>query len=54
MERTLAQATPTPNIDTISRYLLQAQGWHDDSDYAPLKQLRQANVDMEVFIIESD
>ena len=33
--------------------LEQAQGWHDDPDYAPLKQLRQANVDMEVFVIES-
>jgi uncharacterized protein (DUF1330 family) len=30
----------------------QAQGWHDDPDYAPLKQLRQANVDMEVFVVE--
>jgi uncharacterized protein (DUF1330 family) len=33
--------------------LEQAQGWHDDPDYAPLKQLRQANVDMEVFVVES-
>src|SRR5262245_24289644 len=29
-----------------------AQAWHDDPDYAPLKQLRQANVDMDVFIVE--
>jgi uncharacterized protein (DUF1330 family) len=29
-----------------------AQAWHDDPDYAPLKQLRQANVDMEVFVVE--
>src|SRR5262245_27803585 len=33
--------------------LEQAQGWHDDPDYAPLKQLRQANVEMEVFVVES-
>ena len=32
--------------------LEQAQAWHDDPEYAPLKQLRQANVDMEVFIVE--
>ncbi len=32
--------------------LEQAQAWHDDPDYAPLKQLRQANVDMEVFVAE--
>jgi uncharacterized protein (DUF1330 family) len=29
-----------------------AQAWHDDPDYAPLKQVRQANVDMEVFVVE--
>ena len=29
-----------------------AQAFHDDPDYAPLKQLRQANVDMEVFVVE--
>jgi uncharacterized protein (DUF1330 family) len=29
-----------------------AQAWHDDPDYAPLKQLRQANVDMQVFVVE--
>jgi uncharacterized protein (DUF1330 family) len=29
-----------------------AQAWHDDPDYAPLKQLRQANVDMDVFVVE--
>src|SRR5215471_5527882 len=33
--------------------LEQAQAWHDDPDYAPLKQLRQANVDMEVFVAET-
>jgi uncharacterized protein (DUF1330 family) len=33
--------------------LEQAQGWHDDPDYVPLKQLRQANVDMEVFVVDS-
>ena len=32
--------------------LEQAQAWHADPDYAPLKQLRQANVDMEVFVVE--
>ncbi len=32
--------------------LEQAQAWHDDPDYAPLKQLRQANVEMEVFVVE--
>jgi len=32
--------------------LEQAQAWHDDPDYAPLKQLRQANIDMEVFVVE--
>jgi uncharacterized protein (DUF1330 family) len=30
-----------------------AQARHDDPDYAPLKQLRQANVDMEVFAVEA-
>jgi uncharacterized protein (DUF1330 family) len=29
-----------------------AQAWHDDPDYAPLKQLRQANIDMEVFVVD--
>jgi uncharacterized protein (DUF1330 family) len=29
-----------------------AQAWHDDPDYAPLKQLRQANVEMDVFVVE--
>jgi uncharacterized protein (DUF1330 family) len=29
-----------------------AQAWHDDPDYAPLKQLRQANVDMDIFVVE--
>ncbi len=28
------------------------QAWHDDPGYAPLKQLRQTNVDMEVFVVE--
>src|SRR5215467_11177946 len=28
--------------------LEQAQAWHDDPDYAPLKQMRQANLDMEI------
>jgi uncharacterized protein (DUF1330 family) len=32
--------------------LEQAQAWHDDPDYATLKQSRQANVDMEVFVVE--
>jgi uncharacterized protein (DUF1330 family) len=32
--------------------LEQAQAWHDDPDYAPLKQVRQANVDMDVFVVE--
>ena len=31
--------------------LEQAQAWHDDPDYAPLKRLRQANVDMEVVVV---
>jgi uncharacterized protein (DUF1330 family) len=30
-----------------------ARAWHDDPDYAPLKQLRQANVDMDVFLVET-
>jgi uncharacterized protein (DUF1330 family) len=30
----------------------QAQAWHGDPDYAPLKQLRQANIDMELFVVE--
>ena len=33
--------------------LTQAQAWHADPDYAALKQLRQANVDMQVFVVES-
>ena len=32
--------------------LEQAQAWHNDPDYVPLKQLRQANIDMDVFVIE--
>jgi uncharacterized protein (DUF1330 family) len=32
--------------------LKEALAWHADPDYAPLKQLRQANVDMEVFVVE--
>ena len=33
--------------------LKEAQAWHADPDYAPLKQLRQANADMQVFVVES-
>jgi uncharacterized protein (DUF1330 family) len=29
-----------------------AQAFHTDPAYAPLQQLRQANVDMEVFVVE--
>jgi len=32
--------------------LQEARAWHDDPEYAPLKQLRQANVDMEVFVVD--
>jgi uncharacterized protein (DUF1330 family) len=32
--------------------LEHARAWHDDPDYAPLKQLRQTNVDMEIFVVE--
>ena len=32
--------------------LAQAQAWHNDPDYAPLKQLRQANSDWELCIVE--
>ena len=32
--------------------LEHAHAWHNDPDYAPLKQLREANVDMEVFVVE--
>jgi uncharacterized protein (DUF1330 family) len=32
--------------------LEHAQAFHNDLDYAPLKQLRQANIDMEVFVVE--
>jgi uncharacterized protein (DUF1330 family) len=32
--------------------LERAKAWHDDPDYVPLKQLRQANVDMEIFVVE--
>jgi len=31
--------------------LEHAHAWHNDPDYAPLKQLRQANIDMEVFVV---
>ena len=34
--------------------LERARAWHDDPDYAPLKQLRQANVDLEVFVVDLD
>jgi len=33
--------------------LEHARAWHDDPDYVPLKQLRQTNVDMEVFVVET-
>jgi uncharacterized protein (DUF1330 family) len=33
--------------------LEHARAWHGDPDYAPLKQLRQANVDMDVFVVET-
>ena len=33
--------------------LEQAQAWHDDPDYAPLKQMRRANLDMEIFVVEN-
>ena len=33
--------------------LHRAKAWHDDPDYVPLKQLRQANVDVEIFVVES-
>ena len=29
-----------------------AQAFHNDPDYAPLQQVRQAHVDMEVFVVE--
>src|SRR5499433_4417888 len=32
--------------------LEHAQAFHTDPDYAPLQQVRQANIDMEVFIVE--
>jgi uncharacterized protein (DUF1330 family) len=32
--------------------LAHAQAFHNDPDYAPLKQVRQANIAMEVFVIE--
>jgi hypothetical protein len=37
---------------TSSRGASPCSGLAIDPDYAPLKQLRQANVDMEVFIVE--
>jgi uncharacterized protein (DUF1330 family) len=32
--------------------LAHAQAFHNDPAYAPLKQLRQANIDLEVFVVE--
>ena len=32
--------------------LAHAQAFHNDPDYAPLQQLRQASIDMEVFVVE--
>jgi uncharacterized protein (DUF1330 family) len=29
-----------------------AQAFHTDPDYAPLQQVRQAHIDMEVFVVE--
>src|SRR5262249_37406056 len=29
-----------------------AHAFHNDPDYAPLQQVRQANIDMEVFVVE--
>jgi uncharacterized protein (DUF1330 family) len=33
--------------------LEHAEAFHNDPDYASLKQLRQANIGMEVFVVES-
>ena len=30
----------------------QAEAWHNDPDYAPLKKLRQANIDMDVLLVD--
>jgi len=52
---TLEEADEPPPVAVVMLEfpsLEQAQAWHDDPDYAPLKQLRQANVDMEVFVVE--
>jgi len=32
--------------------LEHAQAFYNDPDYAPLKPLRQASIDMEVFVVE--
>ena len=32
--------------------LAHAQAFHNDPDYAPLQRLRQASIDMEVFVVE--
>jgi uncharacterized protein (DUF1330 family) len=47
-----AEAPPLAVVILEFPSLERAQAWHDDPDYAPLKQLRQANVDMEIFVVE--
>ena len=32
--------------------LAHAHAFHNDPDYAPLQQVRQANIAMEVFVVE--
>jgi uncharacterized protein (DUF1330 family) len=34
--------------------LAHAQAFHNDPDYAPLQQVRQANMAMEVFVVEPE
>src|SRR5262245_2344066 len=46
-------ATPPLSVVIVEfPSLAHAQAFYNDPDYAPLKRLRQANIDMEVFVVE--
>jgi len=47
-----AASTPLSIVVVEFPSLEHAQAFHNDPDYALLQQLRQANIDMEVFVVE--
>jgi uncharacterized protein (DUF1330 family) len=48
------EGAPPPLSVVIVEFpsLAHTQAFHNDPDYAPLQQLRQANIAMEVFVVE--